>query len=255
MDDGCGHAIECGGACAGTGGQGGASGQGAGGSCADAVLTAGGRNGRQARSAGFQAGDDSYLALFDVTCDDATACVEACGKAGGATEMCGASECLPAPPSGNACVPPPVWGNLESIQVEDSSVLDMTQIVLVNTSYTDVLLVDDFGLDVPDGAEVRGIAVEVRRAGDPSVVDDSVRLVKGGKLVGAEHGKPEAWGDEPSWVTYGAEDDTWSESWSPAELNAPDFGVALSAQYTEDAGNTRAYVDEVRVTVSYSKCD
>ncbi len=131
----------------------------------------------------------------------------------------------------------------------------MTQIVLAATSYTDTLLVDDFALDVPDGATVHGITVEVRRAGDASIVDDSVRLLKGGKLVGAEHGKPDAWGDEPAWVTYGAEDDTWSEVWTPAELNAADFGVAFSAQYTGDAGNTRAYVDQVRVTISYSKCD
>jgi hypothetical protein len=204
---------------------------------------------------GFAASDDSYLALFDVACDDATSCVTACAKAGGVGEMCDASECLPASQGGNACVPPPVWGSLESIQTEDASVLDMTQIVLADTGYADVLVVDDFGLDVPDGAAIRGITVEVRRAGDASVVDDSVRLVKAGKVVGAEHGRPDAWGDEPAWVSYGAEDDLWSEGWTPAELNAADFGVAVSLQYTEDAGNTRAYIDEVRITVAYSSCD
>ena len=251
VDDGCGRSIICGDAC--SGGQGG--GGGAGTSCADAVQSAPVRSARRARSAGFEAGDDAYLELFDVACDDASVCVDECATRGGTEEMCGASECLPAVGAGNACVPAPIWGNLESIQVEDASVFDMSQIVMVTTDYRDTLLVDDFGLDVPDSARIRGITVEVRRAGDASVVDDTVRLLKGGSVVGAEHGSSDAWSDEPTWVTYGGEDEAWSETWTAADLNAQDFGVALSAQYTGDAGNTRAYVDQVRVTISYSACD
>lgn len=254
VEDGCGHVLTCGDACVGAGGQGGAGPVGSAGSCDENVVATEIRNGRRAHSAGFEAGDDKYLELFDVPCGDALTCVEECDQRGGLKAMCIASECLPASESTKSCVPPPIWGSLESIQAEDQSILDMSQIVLVNSSYRDVLVVDDFALDVPAAATIRGITVQVRRSGDASVVDDSVRLVKAGEVVGSEHGTPEAWSDDPEWISYGGEADTWSEDWTAADLNAADFGVGLSAQYTEGAGNTRAYVDQVRVTVSYSDC-
>ncbi|HKY41081.1 MAG TPA: hypothetical protein VJN18_34345 [Polyangiaceae bacterium] len=250
--DGCGSTIECGEPC--PEGQSGAAGAGPS-DCADEVLDTPARNGRRASSSGFAAGDSSYLEIFDLACDDASTCVDDCVNRGGSDAMCDASECLPAVGAGNACVPAPIWGSLESIQVEDASVFNMAQIVLTTNPYRDVLLVDDFALDVPEGASILGITVEVRRAGDASVTDDSVRLLRGGQLVGVEHGKPDVWSDEPDWVTYGSSDDTWGEVWTPVDVSAEGFGVGLSAQYTEDAGNTRAYIDQVRVTVSYSTCE
>lgn len=252
IDDGCGRSIECGEPC--TTGQGGGAGAGPL-DCADEVLAAPARNGRRANSSGFAAGDANYLELFDVACEDVATCVDACAERGGTEAMCEASECLPAAATGNTCVPAPIWGSLESIQVEDASVFDMTQIVLTTSPYQDLLLVDDFALDVPGRATIRGITVEVRRVGDASVADDAVRLFRAGQLVGADQGKPDVWSEEPEWVTYGGSDDTWGEAWSSADLRSDAFGVALSAQYSEDAGNTRAYIDQVRVTVSYSICE
>ncbi|HKY36731.1 MAG TPA: hypothetical protein VJN18_12365 [Polyangiaceae bacterium] len=250
-DDGCGSTIACGDPC--SGGEGGAAGSGPT-DCANEILVTPAHYGRRARSSGFAGGDDSYLELFDMTCSDASTCIDECTVHQGSAEMCGASECLPDAQGSNACVPPGIWGGLESIQLEDSSMLDMTQIVLASSPYRDVLLVDTFGLDVPEGADIRGITVEVRRAGDATVVDDSVRLLKAGELFGAERGISDAWSDEPAWVSYGGEDDSWGEQWLAADLKAESFGLGLSAQYTDDAGNTRAYVDQVRLTVSYSIC-
>lgn len=250
-DDGCGTTLECGAPC--SSGQGAAGGAGPV-DCAEEILAAPVRYGRRARSSGFEGGDEDYVELFDLACTEAATCIDECTTRAGTDEMCAASECLPDAQGGSACVPPGIWGSLEGILAEDDSVLDMSQIVLTSTAYRDALLVDDFGLDVPEGAHIRGIAVEVRRAGDFSVVDDSVRLLKSGERAGAERGTPDEWSEEPGWVSYGGEDDDWGESWSPADLNAEGFGVALSAQYTEAAGNTRAYVDQVRVTISYSLC-
>ena len=52
-------------------------------------------------------------------------------------------------------------------------------------------------------------------------------------------------------VTYGGADDLWGEHWTPEAVNASDFGLAFSVAYTGAAGNTRAYVDTVRVKVHY----
>jgi hypothetical protein len=250
-DDGCGNILECGDPC--SEGQGGAAGAGPT-ECGGEIVDTPTRDGRRARSSGFAAGDASYLEIFDVACDAVSTCIDDCVGRGGTQDMCDASECLPAA-AGDACVPAPIWGSLESIQVEDSSVFDMTQIVLTTSPYRDTLLVDDFALEVPDGASVLGITVEVRRAGDASVADDSVRLLRAGELVGGERGKPDMWSEQPEWVTYGSAEDTWGEVWTSADVTAEGFGVAISAQYTEDAGNTRAYIDQVRVTVSYATCE
>ena len=253
LDDGCGKAIECGRACA-AGGQGG----GAGGSveqCSSPVVASTPRTARRARSSGFSGTDEQYTELYGVSCEDISDCAMACSERGGAEAMCEASECLPNAMGESDCLPAPVWTNLAAIQFENASVFDMTQIILVNGAYRDVLVADELSLEIPMGGRIEGIVVEVLRAGDESIADDSVRIVRRGSIGTAERALPQTWLDEPAWVAYGSPDDLWGETWSPADVNSDDFGVALSAAYTSTAGNTRAYVDQVRVTVHYRLCD
>jgi hypothetical protein len=149
------------------------------------------------------------------------------------------------------CLPPPIWTNLESIQYEATSLTDAIQQVVVATPYQDLLLVDQFALEVPPTATIEGITVEVRRASTGSIGDASVRIVKGGTVGTSERAGSGEWGGEFEWVTYGGPSDLWGETWTPADLVAADFGVALSALYMNTVGNSRAYVDQVRVTVHY----
>jgi hypothetical protein len=218
---------------------------------ADTVLVSPPTNARRARSAGFQGTSQDYLKLFDVPCTIPSDCTTACMDAGGQAAMCDAAECLPNVQSGNDCAPAPVWDNLGGIQAEDSSTAAMCQLILVNTAYRDVLLTDRFKLELPSAAIVRGITVEVRRAGDDSVSDDSVRLIKGGQLGTAERALPQTWSPEVAWITYGGPTDLWGEQWTAADMNSDQFGVSLSAAYGKNVGNTLAYVDQVRVTVNY----
>jgi hypothetical protein len=82
--------------------------------------------------------------------------------------------------------------------------------------------------------------------------DGAVRLIKGGVTGEADRSLPTPWtGPEYANVDYGGPTDLWNETWTPADLNSADFGVALSAIYTDTAGNGRAYVDIVYVTVNY----
>jgi hypothetical protein len=246
IDDGCGEVLHCGDAC-GSGGQGGTA------ACtAVEPTTAPARTARRARSVGFSGTSDAYSELFTIACEDASECTTACEERGGEEAMCAASECLPNGAGSSDCVPAPIWDNLASIQVEDAALEEMTQIVLVSTPYSDVMIVDQFELEVPEDATVLGLTVEILRAGDENVADDSVKVVKGGQIGDAERALPDAWTTELGWVTYGGDDDLWGETWTPADLNAEDFGVAISAVYALPAGNTRAYVDQVRLTVHYS---
>ncbi len=212
------------------------------------------RTARRARSAGFSGTDEAYTALYAVSCASVSDCSKACTQSGGTQEMCAASECLTNGVAGMDCLPPPVWSNLQGIQLQSEVPEDAAQIVAVDSMYRDHLLTDQFALEVPAQAVIRGIQVGVRRAGfDGSIGDDSVRLLKAGQPAGAERAAAEPWASPKlEWAEYGGSDDLWGVSWTPAEVNAAGFGVAQSVLYGKTVGNSRAYVSQVRVTVYYS---
>ena len=220
---------------------------------ADAVFDSTPRTAGAARSAGFSGSEAQYLELYDTACSSADECVTACSDRGGTDDMCGASECLDdGSGSSSTCLPAPTWSNLQGIQAESDDVDGAAELVVVATAYHDRLLTSDFALDIPDSAVIKGITVEVRRAGDANVSDDSLRLVKAGAVTGAERGSSTPWTGELEWVSYGGASDLWGETWTAADVMSADFGVALSVNYEDTVGNARAYVDQVRVTLHYS---
>jgi hypothetical protein len=80
------------------------------------------------------------------------------------------------------------------------------------------------------------------------VVDSVVRLLKGGVLVGDNKASASTWPGVETVATYGASNDLWGTTWTPAEVNAADFGIALSVVVTEGS----AQVDHISITVYYT---
>jgi hypothetical protein len=223
-----------------------------GGGCSDPVPGEEMRHGQRGRSSGFSGTDAQYSELYMVPCASVDDCIAPCTMRGGTQTMCAASECVDS--ATRYCLPPTTWRNLAALRTEGTDTSDAAELVLVANPYEDLLLVDDFKLEVPTDAEVVGISVTVRRAGGSSMeaADGSVRLIKGGIVGEADRSKPTPWtGPELVNVEYGGPTDLWGETWTPADVNAMDFGVALSAIYLDTAGNGRAYVDIVYVTVHY----
>jgi hypothetical protein len=206
---------------------------------------------RRATSSGFAGTATDYGELYGLPCADVADCSDACVERGGTQSMCEASECLESS-DGGECLPAPVWTNLESVRFEASSVADAIQLVVVDGAYSDWLLLDQFGFAIPDNALVEGIEFEVRRAGGALVADDSVVVLKAGESGSADRALSEPWSDDLEWAGYGAADDLWGEPWTPEEVNDEGFRLALSVQYGNTVGNTRAYVDQVSATVHYS---
>jgi hypothetical protein len=128
--------------------------------------------------------------------------------------------------------------------------LDSVELTLVEGDYHDFLLTDDFRHEIPNGAEILGITVEVRRSGERAA-DYSVRIVKAGSQGSAERAQPDVWTPDLTWITYGGADELWGEEWDAADVTAEDFGLAIALTYTHDSGNSRAYVDQVRTSVHY----
>ena len=85
---------------------------------------------------------------------------------------------------------------------------------------------------------------------DRDIVDNVVKLVKAGSVVGDNKATAEQWSaDADATVTYGADGDLWGTTWTPAQINAATFGVVLSV--TNTAGTAK--VDHIDVTVYYTR--
>lgn len=121
------------------------------------------------------------------------------------------------------------------------------------------LLLTNFGASIPAGATITGFEVEVDHFSSAAGVRlTSVYMVKGGVVAaGTDHGADAtnlATADTDSYLTYpgtGGSSDLWGQSWTDADVNASDFGVALRYRNNNAAART-VDIDHVRVIVYYT---
>lgn len=115
---------------------------------------------------------------------------------------------------------------------------------------SDYLRGTGFGFAVPGGSQIAGIRVEIKGQQSSATLNSlRVQLMKAGVQVGsAKEG-----GNLPltnSFVAFGSALDIWGTTWTPADINDPNFGVSIQASI---AGTGTWKVDYVRITIfSYS---
>ena len=121
------------------------------------------------------------------------------------------------------------------------------------------LKVTNFGFSIPDGATIDGITVNVDRQAENAsrIKDDRVRIVKGGTIMStqdkAKTGGSDWWPTSDATSTYGGASDSWGESWTSSNINATDFGIAISAKKDTSSGNNvEAKIDYISITVNYT---
>lgn len=128
-----------------------------------------------------------------------------------------------------------------------------------NPTFSHYLKATGFGFSIPSGATINGIVVEVERKASANtasntIVDTSVRIVKGGALgVNDDKATAGGWPTTDAYATYGGSTDLWLETWTPTDINATNFGAAIAAEEV-CTGTTAvtASVDHIRITVSYT---
>lgn len=110
-----------------------------------------------------------------------------------------------------------------------------------------------FGFSIPGEATIDGIKVEIEKKSNIYGIEDySVKIVKGGTESGTDKGLPALWETTDTYVTYGGSTDKWGLTWTPANINATNFGVSISALNAGESLIT-AYVDHIRITVYYTE--
>ncbi len=149
--------------------------------------------------------------------------------------------------SGSGSLP---WSNPGRIEVKGATAsLDTSAFSSIGTGNTQRLQASGFNFAVPPGATITGITVDVTRAAATAgvVFDAIVKLMKAGTIVGTDNSSAGAWSTAFADAIYGG--DLWGTTWTPAQVNASDFGVSIQASY---AVASYAMVDAVRIRINYT---
>jgi autotransporter-associated beta strand protein len=119
----------------------------------------------------------------------------------------------------------------------------------------------EFGFEIPSSATINGIQVSIKRfssdnATNNTVKDNVISLIKGGVVIGANRANAGNWATANTTVfPYGSNSDLWGTTWTPDQINDPNFGISLSANINAAAfgsATTTASVDYMQITVTYT---
>jgi len=115
-----------------------------------------------------------------------------------------------------------------------------------------LIIANGFGFAIPTGSIINGIIIEVECSGGSGVTYDSeVVAVKGGVLGETNKASGTVWNDgSDTYLSHGGATDLWGTTWTPAQINAADFGVAVSPKSV--GGTDEAHIHNVRITVYYT---
>ncbi|MES2131435.1 MAG: T9SS type A sorting domain-containing protein [Bacteroidota bacterium] len=176
------------------------------------------------------------------------------------------SQCVPAGPSvstniaNNTSIGSVGWsGILNGLSSDNAYISCGTLLGILGSAQTNYMYTDSYGFSVPSTATVCGIQVDIERNASglligSSVKDKNVNLVKGGVVTGSNHALGSAWPGTDGMASYGNNADLWGTTWTPAEVNAGNFGVVVSAQLSAGLASLflSANVDMVSITVYYT---
>src|SRR5579871_940108 len=108
------------------------------------------------------------------------------------------------------------------------------------------------GFQIPATATITGIQVSVTRvASGGNVFDNIISLVKANAQTGNNKNSGTAWPTTSGSTTYGANNDLWGATLTPADINSNTFGVAIQV-VNSSAGTRTATVSSITMTVYYT---
>jgi len=124
---------------------------------------------------------------------------------------------------------------------------------MINGDKSYYLTETNFGFAIPSTATIDGIVVEVERRdnGSGNIMDNSIKIIQGGSIIGSQHSAGGNWPSSDTYKTYGNATDLWGTTWLYSDINASNFGIAISCKKA-GAGNNQGEIDHVRITIYYT---
>jgi len=122
---------------------------------------------------------------------------------------------------------------------------------LRNPGQTNYLKATNFGFTIPTGSTIDGIKARVERHCSTAEGAWTIRLraVKGGTIQSTDMDSSDVWPGSDASITYGGTTNKWGTTWTPAQINAANFGFVLAA-YVETG---IARVDWMNVRIYYTE--
>lgn len=124
----------------------------------------------------------------------------------------------------------------------------------VNTNeMSNYLVCSGYGFSIPAGSTIDGITVTINRGASQAgcCQDASVRIVQNGAIGATDRSNAANWPPAAGAQTYGSAADLWGNTWTVANINAANFGLALSATGNNGNGLPLLTVNSISITVTY----
>ena len=154
----------------------------------------------------------------------------------------------------NAGVGTITWTNPGNVVANDDANATVTSVPA--GGITHYLQATNFGFNIPSGSTIFGIQATIGKSNSGGtgndIRDNIVSLIKGGAITGNNKAATGVdWPTSETPTTYGSSSDTWGTTWTPDEINASDFGLALSVTNAHPSTAKNAAVDYMQITVFY----
>ncbi|MEX2106540.1 MAG: hypothetical protein WD810_06540 [Solirubrobacterales bacterium] len=151
----------------------------------------------------------------------------------------------------------PNWTSPENAKSSNNFYATCLLEPILNPVYSELLLASNLGFALPEGATALGwlATVEKKASLGTYLTDAWVYPIKGGVVqwTAVNHASSIPWPTSDTVVSYGDASDLWGLEWTPAEINASGFGVAISCKSA--SAEVTASVDHVTVTVYYTEAE
>jgi len=150
----------------------------------------------------------------------------------------------------------PNWINPDRAETNNGQFATST---IDDNQLTDGLACIQYGFAIPAGATVFGIIVKLERrtsatAGVSPTRDSLMRIVKGGVAEPADRATTTNYTTADVIEDHGTAADLWGTTWTPAEINDPNFGAGFAAFKNGTTGGTvTVSVDHMQIEVHYSE--
>jgi len=146
------------------------------------------------------------------------------------------------------------WTNVLNAKADDGN---YAWCIPDKDTYSDWLRLTNFGFsaaDVPAGATITGIEVEIRRvATGVNQIKDSALFLRDKNAAQAGDNKASAVFWTTSWgaVTYGGAADAWNASLNQEDIINSNFGIDISISMGDT--NTEGRIDYIKIRIHYSR--
>lgn len=143
------------------------------------------------------------------------------------------------------------WVNPGNVTADDASYAESA--IAAAGGVSAYLEASGFGFAIPGDATIAGIEVSITRRAT-GIHDSHLYLMKAGSMQTAgDRATATEWPATAAPASYGGASDLWDNTWTPAEINASGFGVALQAVNTDAVAIQWANVGYVTVTITYTQ--